>query len=324
MTINTSTSFTETRDQIILDAFQLLGVYGLGRTVSSEDMNMAVNVLNKMVKAWGTKGLHLWCKEEAILYLTPNVSKYQFGTTATAAYATLASGSHMSRTTASAALGATTINVISTAGMTVADYVGVVQSDNTVFWTTIATIPSGTQLTLTLGTTQTVNNAGNIYSFTTLINKPYRILSCRRVWGFDAGATTSIDEVIMNPMSHSEYYDLPLKSANGLPNQFYYDPQDNYGELRLWQRPNDANYRIHFTYERIMADMLNPSDNFDLPQEWLEPLTWQLASRLGPAFGKGKKVREEIQPMAAIMLGELLDFDSEITSVSFQPDIEGK
>jgi len=322
MSVNTSTSFTQTRDQLILDAFQLIGVYGIGRTVSSEDMTVAVSFLNKMIKAWGTKGLLLWCKEEATVFLSPSVSNYSFGQTSTPAYAALASDTIISQTTTAAVLGATTINVINSAGMSVSDYVGVLQSDMSVFWTTIASIPNSTSIVLSSGTSTTVNQAANVYTFTTLINKPYRVLSCRRVWGFDSGVTTTIDEVVMNPLSHSDYYNLPLKSANGLPNQYYYDPQRDVGTLSLWQRPNDGAYRVNMTYERVMSDMLNVSDNFDLPQEWLEPLTWQLAIRLCPAFGKEKKL-PSILPMAKQMLDDLLDFDTEIISVDFEPDDMG-
>jgi len=318
------TSFTQTKNQLVMDAFQLLNLYGIGRTPSTEDITVANSFLNKMLKAWGTKGLHLWCKTEGILYLTPNVSKYYFGNHTTPAYTTLASNSINTQTTSSSALGSTTINVISTSGMSVGNYVGVLQSDKSLFWSTIATIQSSTALTLASGTSQTVNSSAIVYTFTQLIsNKPYRVISARLAWGFDSGATSTVTELLMNPLSHADYYALPEKTVGGIPNQYYYDPQLDYGVLNLWARPNDCAYRVHFTYERIIDDMVNTDDNFDLPQEWLEPITWQLAVRLGVAFGKGKRVREDILPLAETMLRDLIEFDSELLSIQFQPDHDG-
>jgi hypothetical protein len=326
MTITGTTSFTQTQYQLVQNAFNLLNVYGIGRTFSNEDYTLATQMLNLMIKAWGAQGLHLWCKEEGILYLTQYKSKYGFGNSAsiglTAAYATLASGATTTQTTATAALGATTLNVLSTTGWAAGYYVGVVQSDNSLFWTTIASVVNSTSITLTLGTTQTVNAQSNVYVFSVLLNKPYRIISARMMHGFDSGATTTINETMMNPLSHADYYDLPTKSVNGLANQYYYDPHTDYGVLSLWPRPNDCSYRIHFTYERIISDITNPSDTFDFPAEWLEPLTWQLALRLIPAFGKEKKY-PIIHTMASQMLENLLVWDSECTGVSFQPDRDG-
>jgi hypothetical protein len=318
MAISSSTSFIQTRDQLIYDAFELLGVYGLGRTVSNEDMTFAVNVLNKMIKAWGTKGLHLWCKEEAILYLTPYTSKYRFGTATNPAYCSLEDDTVITQTSAAAISGATSLTVKSTTGMTIGDYIGVTLADNTLFWTTIAALPSSTSITLTGALTGAVSSAFNVYTFTTLINMPYRVLSCRRISGYDAGATTTISENIMTALSHQDYYNLPNKTSNGIPNQYYYDPQVNFGDLFVWPRPADCVNRIGITYERRMSDVIVGTDNFDFPQEWLEPITWMLASRIGPAFGKGKRVNEEIYPIAKVMLEQLLDFDTEIVSVCFQ------
>lgn len=327
MSVSGTTSFNQTFYQIIYDALRKLNVYGLGRTVSADDMTTASNQLNRMIKFWGTKGLHLWCKEEGVLYFTQYQSKYGFGNSSsigvTPAFASLASGAHSSQTSASAALGATTLNILNSANMNIGDYIGVVQSDMSLFWTTVATIPNSTSVTLTLGTTQTINQAANVYSFTTKLNKPYRIISARLRNGFDYGSYSTENDLIMNPMSHAEYYDLPIKSINGsTPNQFYYDPQLDYGILNLWTRPMDCSYRVHFTYERVMDDMTNPGDTFDLPQEWLDPIVWNLAVLLAPDFAKEKKL-QAIAPMAEAMLKELLDFDAEQTGVSFQPDRDG-
>ena len=50
MATSGSVNFNQTRNEIINDAMQLLGVYGVGRTISAEDEVFAASILNKMVK----------------------------------------------------------------------------------------------------------------------------------------------------------------------------------------------------------------------------------------------------------------------------------
>lgn len=326
MTVSGTTSFTQTQYQVIQTAFGILNVYGIGRTFSNEDYSLAVNMLNLMIKAWGAKGLHLWCKEEAVLYLQQYQAQYGFGNSNSIglapAYATVASGSHITLTTAAIPVSTTLIPVLSSSGLVIGMNLGLVQSDGTLFWTTIATIPDSTSITITVGPSVDVVLNANVYAFTTLLNKPYRIISARIRSGFDYGSSSTINETIMNPLSHADYYDLPTKTNNGLANQFYYDPQTDYGVIDLWSRPADCSYRVHFTYERIIDDITNVADTFDFPVEWLEAITWQLALRLAFPFAKLKQYAE-IKEMASLMLVDLLDWDSEVTGVSFQPDRDG-
>ena len=88
MATSGSQNFSQTKADIISDAFQLLGVYGIGRTVSAEDTTLASNFLNKMIKAWAVKDLHLWEKTEGVLYITPYEEQYSLGSASTDAYVT--------------------------------------------------------------------------------------------------------------------------------------------------------------------------------------------------------------------------------------------
>jgi len=322
MATSGSVNFTQNRTQLILDAYQLVGIYGVGRTLSFEDETFAISTLNKLIKRWATRGLHLWTKEEAVLYLTPNVASYSLGNSSNDAYATNFTDQVITQLSAALAVNGTSVSVDSTTGMTVGDFIGVVLDDKSIHWTTIAAIPTSTTLTLTLGVVGIAANNNNVYSFTTRINKPLRVHACRRVSGFDNGSTSTLTEIPLNPMSYKDYIDTPAKTFSGAPNQYHYNPDIDNGTLYLWQRPNDGSERIYFTYERIIEDMDGAYDNFDFPSEWLEPLTWQLAVRLGIAFGKGKKVINEILPLASDMLKDLLDWDSEVTSVFISPERE--
>jgi hypothetical protein len=324
MATSGSQNFSQTRSELILDAFQLIGVYGIGRTVSAEDTTVAASFLNKMIKAWAVKGLHLWEKTEGVLYLTPHEEQYSLGNASTDAYATNVSDEVVTQLNGALATSATSVTVDSTTGMTVADKIGVVLTNKTIHWTTIATIPSSTTLTLTTGVASAASDNALVYTFTSRLYKPLRILEARRVTGIDTGATSTLTETPMTVIANKDFMNLSSKfKSSGSPNQYTYIPKNTNGLFYVFTRPSDGAERINFTYERIIEDLDNASDDFDFPSEWLEPITWQLALRLGPAFGRSDKAVKVIFPIASKMLDNLIEWDTETASLMFTPDLGG-
>ena len=315
-----SVNYNQTRNEIIQDAFQLIGAYGVGRTIDAEDQSFAASMLNKMVKAWQAQGIHLWAKEEGVLLVADNTGEYTLGSGATDARATLASDFVISELTSAHSASDTTIEVDSTTGMAASDIVGIVLDDDTVDWTTIVSVDSSTQITITTGLTSAAADNNNVYTFTSRINKPLRLHSMRRVTGIDSGATSTLSSIPMLQLSHQEFFDLPSKTINGLPTHFYYNPNISTGKLYMWPRPNDPEMRFNFTFSRMLEDFDASTDNPDFPVEWLECLTYQLAVRIAPAYGKDKKLIATIGPLASSMLQNMLDWDTENTSVMLQPD----
>ncbi len=308
-----STDFTQTKTQLIYDAFQRLGVYGIGRTVSAEDISYASNVLNKMVKAWAAEGLHLFAKEEGVLYLVPGASNYLLGSTAKVTLAsdevlTILDGEHLS--------GISSLTVASTSGMTVADNIGIVLSDGTIHWTTIATISGATSLTINLALTSDASDEALVFTYTNNIEKPLRVLSARKRTGYG----TNIIDLPLGPVGYQDYQNFPVKNVGTSPTQYNYKPQNTYGTFYLWPCPSTGAERVHFTYERILTDLDNASDNFDFPPEWLEPIEWQLAIRLARPFGKATAL-QDLVPMASAMLDNLKAFDSEKSGIQMMPEV---
>lgn len=313
--------WTQTAQELINDAFQLAGIYGIeGSTVSTADNNFALNLLNKMVKSWSTQGLHLWEKEEALLFLQPSVASYSLGDAGTDAYCAVLSDTIISQLTNSQALGSTSITLDSVTGMAISDYIGIVLDGLLIQWTTITNIV-GNVVTINNALTGAASAVNIVYTFTNRLYKPLRITSCRRIEGIDSGVTSTISEVWMTAMSYSEYFNMSSKTINGTPSGYMYTPKINNGLLYIWQRPSDPSIRIQFSYERIIKDLDTAGDSFDFPAEWLEPLTYQLAVRLGPAYGKDERSMNALLPLASQMLENLKDWDTEITSVKFKPNI---
>lgn len=321
MATSGSDNYSQNRNQILYTAFELLGIYGIGRTISAEDLSLANNLLNMMIKRWEGYGYCLWAKQEGVLFITPNTAEYSLGNASTDAYATKVDDLVLTRLNGAAAISSTSLTIDTTIGMTAADYIGVVLADKTIHWTTIATILTPTTLTITTGLASAALDNTLVYTFTNKLTKPLRIIGMSR-WrtGFDAGSTSTQVDIPVASVSYDDYQNLPAKSNGSVtPNQFHYNPKLNNGTLFLFPRPTDGNGRLHFTYERRLEDMDNSTDDFDFPSEWLEPIAYQLAIRLGSPFGKTERA-QALAPLASDFLERMLTWDQEIDDIQILPD----
>ena len=151
-----------------------------------------------------------------------------------------------------------------------------------------------------------------------LTPKPLRILDARR-------KDTSNIETPMREWSRAEYLDMPNKTSTGVPVNFYYDPQRDTGTMYVWPTPGAteaSEYTVEFTYLRRMDDFDGTADAPDLPQEWLEALTFGLAERLALKYVTRPDLRAEISARAVAYKAELNAWDTEPASLFMQPEYE--
>lgn len=149
-----------------------------------------------------------------------------------------------------------------------------------------------------------------------LTPKPMRVLSVRRRQG---GIDTPLNE-----MSRQEYFDQPSKTGStSTPVSFYYDPQRDTGTLYLWPAPSAqvaSLFSVNFTWLRRMDDMTSASNEVDLPQEWLEAVTWNLAKRLMTQYPvNDQSIAAIVLTMASELFGALKGWDQEPADVQLQP-----
>ena len=316
MATSGSTNYNDTRNEIIKDALILIGVIGAEETIHEADQALGARFLNRMVKSWDAQGIHLWTYNEATLIPQDNINNYSLGSASGDAHVS----DNMIVTTLSAAeaAGQTIISVTDSTGMTASDNVAIVLDDDTVEWTTISTVDSSTQITLADSLDSAAASGNLVYAYTSKSNRPLRISSIRR----RTNTGQNQQEVPLIKLSREEYFDLPNKESRGTPTQFYYDPQLTSGKLYLWPTPDDPETRIQITYQAQIEDFDAAGDNPDFPQEWLECITWNLAMRLSPVFGKHEMAVSTIAPTAEMMLQRIKDYDQEVTSVQFMPNYE--
>lgn len=308
-----SVDFDQTRNEIINDALVLIGAIEQGESPSAEDSQYAVRQLNRMVKAWQTKGVHLWTRREAFLFLSKSQGRYKLGPNSTDHAAELDDAVY-TQLSADAASGAGSISVDSTTGMAVSDNIGVVLDDGTIDWFTVSAIPGAITLSGTLSGAASENNA--VFAYTTKINRPLRIIDAQRT-------NTSDTDTPIRMVSHQEYQRTPNKTDVGLTNQAYYQPEIPDGFLNLWSEPETSADRLRLTCIFPIEDFDASSNTSDLPQEWLDCLVWGLADRLLPSYAVPDDVAGRVAARAVELFDDVLGWDAEPESVYFAPDFSG-
>lgn len=161
----------------------------------------------------------------------------------------------------------------------------------------------------------TLVSAAAAYS---LIPKPLRILSVRR-------SDSDGREIPMNELSRQEYYDSPNKTTStSVPVSWYFDPQTTTGVLHVWPAPDTnaaADYTLQITCSRPIEDMDDPSNDLDMPQEWIDPIVWMLADDLETEYPVNDgRLAQKIE-RKAMEAKQILDYwDTETTSLYMQPE----
>lgn len=158
-----------------------------------------------------------------------------------------------------------------------------------------------------------VTLTANTQSYALSDTMPLRILHARY-------RDASGRDMPMDALTREEYFDLPLKSARGIPSQYYFDPRGAASELYVWPVLAAVNGEtIEYTYQRRIEDIGVIANSIDIPQEWLSTLGYGLAARLlddyGIAGDIGGRIRERAQSLRQLAM----DYEREDTAY-FIPD----
>ena len=316
MTTSGSVDFNPTRDDVIKSALRLCGVIDAEETPTGAEINDTAQALNFMLKSWATKGIGLWAEQECTLFLEPSQILYRLGTASGADHCT---ASHVETTTATdEAISATVIGVTSSSGMTAGDFIGIVLDSGVTHWTTIVSVDSSTQVTITSGLASAAASGAVVYAYTSKIGRPSKIIEARH-----RGASTSEagdgTDLPLEPLARADYMNLSVKSTSGTPTQFFYSPQLSLGVLNIWPGASASGETIRMTIKRTIEDMDATSDTFDFPQEWLQAIRYNLAAEICMEFKVPFQRMQMIIAKAMLLLEEAMGFDNEGASFSFYP-----
>ncbi len=308
-----SVDFDLTRNEIINDALIHCGATEAGESPAAADTSFAARQLNRMVKSWQADGLHLWTIRETYLFTVLSQARYRLGGATGEHFAAVDDTIRTEIATAVTA-GASSLVVDSTTGMLASDAVGVVLDDKTIEWDTISSVTNSTTLALT-GTISAAAAVDNtVFTYTTKLGRPLRVLDIERTNADDLDTPIKM-------ISHREYQRLPNKTTVGKTNEAYYQPEIPDGFIYLWPEPETAADRMRLTCAFPIEDFDTSSNNPDLPQEWLDALTWGLARRLLPSYGRTGEVAALILREAQDSYDIVLGWDREPESTYFTPEL---
>ena len=300
-------NYSDNLTSIVTDAMNLIGAAGDGTTIQVSDYNLCIRFLNDMMKYWAASGICVWCTGEAYVFPALGQVSYKLGASDSPGGDNATTSANFTSLSVAAITGATTITCTSVSGMSANDNIGILLSDNTRQWTTIVSINTGTQVvTLNTALTNSAKISTSVYSYTTKMADPVRVLSVRRHYDNDPA------EINLPMIERSKYFQLPDRTTTGTIVQWYYQRLAGSGTLYVWQPASSANLYLSITYLRDFQDMINATDTPDFPQEWFLAIKYNLATIIAPAFGKaGSPSMQYLNAKAMEYLDYARTFDQE-------------
>lgn len=314
MATSGTVSFSMTAKQLIDNAFSKIGVKIAEQELEAFEFADGKLNLNMLVKNLAGQRLHLWTKDEGILFLDAGKSDYLLGPNGDEACQL---DDFIGATTTADNIATDTVIAVSdTANMTAADRVGIELDDNTRHWTTITSVDSSVQITITTGLPSASKSGSSVFTFTNLVQRPNRMLSYRRK------TFNQDNEIPVLSWSRDEYFNQVNKTSQGTVVNCYYSPQLDDGRLYVWQAASSVNDFVRFTFERPIEDILTGDDNIDMPVEWMLPMVYSLASLLLDDYDVPIAKADRIMAKAASLMDGILGWDEEMASLNLQPDFD--
>lgn len=326
MASSNSYNFVMTRDQLITDAMLHIGLIGEGVTPTANSVTEAARILNMIVKLRAADGMPLWSIKRATILPVTGVN------TITNISHIVQAGSYVSTTLSAAeAASQTVLSVTLSTGMTAGDQVGIELDDDTMHWTTIVSVDSSTQITITTALASAAASGNYVHTYTASadrIPRPLRILNANI---FEVTGSTRWDIDIED---HMDFYNLPSPTTASEPQFLYYEPTLGdatadptsattwYGKFHIYPRFSGGRSLIEFSYQRPFQDFDAASDNPDFPQEFYLPLLLELSALLGPRAGLSSEERKALFQEAKMYRDEALATIAPEGSYQLQPETE--
>ena len=303
---------------------ELLGVLPEGGTPTAAQLASCTRTLQAMLKHWQTRGSHLFVNQRLYLFLQKSDREYTFHRTA-ASSDELTAVFYATQVNGDVAADVTAVTVDSGTNITDADRIGILNEDNEMHWTTVASGGTTTSLVLTTADETAIEDNAIVYTYTTKASRPRKILHCsvREKPTNDFGFHDSLDgtETQTDVLAGPDYWNLSNKFSDGRVNQVYYDKLDPSATLRVWPEPDVGGRYLVMWVERPIEDMDSAAQNFDLPQEWSWAISSNLAMYLAPKFGVSDKTWGRVSALAreALFDAESGDRDEYLT---LEPDLD--
>lgn len=98
-------------------------------------------------------------------------------------------------------------------------------------------------------------------------------------------AVNGVEQRPMTEWDRQDWDRFPQKAQTGAPLKYLVDRQRTATTLTFWPIPNQTGvWTAPYSFERVFQDVTQPSQDIDVPQEWLETVMVNLASRLADDY----------------------------------------
>ena len=293
-----SLTFEEIRDEVL----QILQVIGDGETVTTSMNDKVKHTTNLLLKKWDGLGINLWTYTEGTLFLVPGQSEYDLNS----GNVNITNEFFETTLAADQTAGNNTIEVADASNIADTQKIGILQPDNSLFWTTVNGAPVGNIVTLTDVLPSDVTSGSCVFNYDDVDLIPIqRVLDVRRKDSTDY-------EIPIVFRSREDYFDLPNKNQVGSPIQAYYSRQEPQGIFYLWPSPFSASPVINFTYERPKQIIDLDTDNIDIPEYFYDAFIMNICRLVMYKFATDPQKRAEIKEDAYEMLNDALSFDNAV------------
>lgn len=335
-------NFTLNATGIVTAAFSLIGYLAAEQPLQGFALQDGLNWLNILLKAWQKDNIHLWTQREGVIFLNYAQDTYALGPGGDKA--TVLESFRQTTLSANAAQGATVLQVYSTLGFVVGDYIGIQITNSLRQWTTITTVNSLTQVTIAAPLVGLATAGNTVFDYTQQIDRPLKVTSSRRNTFpfYNQGPQPAPgpyysniynNEIPMEMWSRQQYFDQVNKGQPGTPVNWYYSPLQGEGAYSapagdglfyIWQAPSSVNDFLRISYTRSIQDVDDGNNNLDFPTEWNLAIIYGLALLLGIPYSAPVEKIQMIAPLAEKFLDECKGWDEEITSFNVQPMFRGR
>ena len=322
MSSSGSYNFVVTRDNLITDALLYIGAIAESETPTAAAITESARLLNMIIKLRAADGMPLWALKRATILPETDVSSINTTGHIVSSYV---------NTTISAdeASAQTVLSVTDSTGMAASDQVGIEMDDGTMHWTTIVTVDSSTQITITTAIDDEASSGNQVYAYTATddrIARPLRVI--------EGNILNVVDDSSwpVEMENRRGYFSLGNRTSEGTPNRIYYDatlgdatasPDSSttwYGTFYIFPRFQSGDEVIEFTYHRPFQDFDAAGDHPDFPQEFYLPIMLELAALSGAKYGIPIDERKALHAEAKMYREEALLTVSPEGSITLQPE----
>lgn len=146
----------------------------------------------------------------------------------------------------------------------------------------------------------------------TPMNRPTHVFNCNR-------KSSTGNEIPIIALTRTDWMVLPNKlNSSAPPVQYYYDRQTINGILYVWPVPPPGTTdSLVLDVDRKMDFMVDTNNAFDLPDEWIETVIYQLAIRIAPEYGIPLGERQKLEETAGALFLKAVTYDQDMASIYF-------